>query len=394
MRSAVGFALGMVAVTSLACSNTTNPVADSPIERTVTQLPGAIPFLTNVHTAALPAFNNPSVITPKAFNDLGEIVGDSINTNGFFSHTIFKWKADYGFSFLQVPTSPLGATNASAVTVNDQGKVAFQLQTLAGPEGQILQAATWDWQGNVTTLRSLGGGFNCEPKGYNNLGVMLGVCYDTAAGSNTYPTVWTPFGTPDALYVGGGGSPIVGTAYAISDAGYISGQTGNSTGFIFTPTKQENSLAPARASYPFGVNDSGAVAGMVFDTTRLEFEPAIWTSSGTFDHVYPSPGIMSDMSDDNIAVGGVSDTTIGIQVPVIWTAANGLQRLPGLEHSNLLSKEPGSAMAINKVHQILGYVILTTGQVVYVMWSLPDTPMLQAQMKARYSMDATADRSR
>jgi len=190
--------------------------------------------------------------------------------------------------------------------------------------------------------------------------------------------------------VGGGGSPILGTVGSISDAGYISGQTGNSTGFVFTPTKQEILLPPARASYPdllgAAVNDSGWVAGMVFDTIHLDFEPAVWTPNGSLHLPYPASsgqGIMASISDDGIAVGAVVDTVTGRQVPVIWTQAAGLQRLPGLEGSALLAKESGGVIAINHVHQILGNIVMSTGQNRAVMWTLPDSPALVAQMAAR-----------
>lgn len=65
------------------------------------------------------------------------------------------------------------------------------------------------------------------------------------------------------------------------------------------------------------------------------------------------------------------------------TAANGLRRLPGLEHSTLLSKESGAATQINEVHQILGSVTLSTGQTRVVIRTLPDTPALQARVRAQ-----------
>jgi len=79
----------------------------------------------------------------------------------------------------------------------------------------------------------------------------------------------------------------------------------------------------------------------------------------------------------------VVDSVTGLGVPVIWTRANGLQRLPGLEGSALLAKESGTAGAINHVHQILGNIVMSTGQNRVVMWTLPDSPALVAQMAAR-----------
>jgi hypothetical protein len=178
--------------------------------------------------------------------------------------------------------------------------------------------------------------------------------------------------------VGGGGSPILGIVGSISDAGYVAGQTPNSTGFVFTPTKQEILLPPARATYPtllgVGVNDSGWVAGMVFDTIHLHFEPAIWARNDSLYLPYPASsgeGGMNSISDDGVAVGGVVDSVTGLGVPVIWTRANGLQRLPGLEGGALLAKESGTAGAINHVHQILGNIVMSTGRNRVVVWTLP-----------------------
>jgi len=375
MRRSVYLAVGMLAAPLLACSNTVSPPADSAVERAVTQAAGAIPYIQGVHVSALSVFDDPALV-PTAFNDFGEVVGDSENGTTFTS-TVFKWQSSRGLNFLRLPIDSFAT--ASAISVNDHGQVVVQLMTIA-PAGrsQTIEAAIWDWFGTVRILRPLGTGFSCEPTSLNNSGIVLGVCYSPDQGSNTYPTVWTRFGSPDALYSGGGGSPILGSAYAISDAGYISGQTGVVTGFVFSPTKQERLLTPSKASYPnrlnTGVSDSGWVAGQVFDTTFLHFEPAVWSGSGAVHVLYRSSlaeGSMTAISNEGIAVGEVTDSTTGLTVPIIWTAAHGLQRLPGLEHSNLLAKEAGAAVAINHVHQILGTIVLSTGQLRWVVWTLP-----------------------
>ena len=396
MRSAVGVAVGLVAVFSLACSNTSNPVADSKIERDVSVPPGAVPYATGIHAAALPAFDDPALFV-KAFNDIGEIVGDSNNPVTFGS-TVFRWTADRGFTFLHLPVDSFSM--ASAFSVNDRALVAVQLMKNTGVQQQVVSAAIWNWQGSVKFLRPLGGGFNCFPESINNFNVMVGTCFvpgdGNPQGSPSYPTVWSRFGTPDGLMVGGGGQPIQGSATSISDAGYIAGQTTNA-GYVFTPTMQLVALPPANASIPnrnnTGVNDSGWVAGSVFDSISLHEIPAVWVGpkDSLIDVYGHGRGGMAAISDDGIAVGTVEDTVAGVPIPVIWTREHGLQRLPGLEHSNLLAKESGGAGAINHVHQILGTIVLSTGQQHVVMWSLPDTPLLQAQI---YSRHATADRSK
>jgi len=389
MRSAVGLAVGMFAVVSLACSNASHPLADSKMERDVTVPPGAIPYITGVHAAALPAFDNAGVEIV-AFNDLGEIVGDSVS-NVTFGSTIFRWVADRGFTFLHLPVDSF--TIAYAFSVNDRAQVAVQLTDLGGAgHAQHIEAGIWDWQGDMKVLRPLGAGYSCDPYSINDSGVVVGDCYVPISGepqgSPFFATVWTPFGNPDGLYAGGGGQPFQGTATSISDAGYITGTSSlDFTGFVFTPTKQLISLIPARAATPnrinTGVNDSGWVAGSVFDSISLTWVPAVWTRGDSLHYLYRDQGgNMSAISDDGIAVGTIPDSTSALNVPVIWTAATGLQRLPGLEGGALLAKESGSAGAINKVHQILGTITMSTGKTRVVIWTLPDSPMLQARLMA------------
>lgn len=377
MRTAVNLGVGLFAVVSLACSNATNPIADSKVDRDVTVPPGAIPYITGVHVAAIPAFDNQPALTVTAFNDLGEIVGDSANPVTF-GNTSFRWRADRGFTFLRLPVDSF--TIASAFSVNDLGEVAVQLN-----ESTVSEAAIWDGQGNVKVLPPLTAGYNCDPESLNDLGFLAGTC-STPDGSVNYATLWTPFGTPSGLFVGGGGQPLLGSATSISDAGYIAGQT-TFAGYVFTPTKQLIPLPPTNASIPnrnnTGVNDSGMVAGAVFDTLTFNDDPAVWTHNDSLHVVYHGSGNMTSISDDGIAVGTVLDTVAGVNVPVIWTAAHGLQRLPGLERSDLLSKESGGAEAINHIHQIIGGITLSTGQSRLVIWTLPDSPMLQARLAAR-----------
>jgi len=95
-----------------------------------------------------------------------------------------------------------------------------------------------------------------------------------------------------------------------------------------------------------------------------------------------TPGFRPGKKENKLGLRA-SDTVTGRQVPVIWTQAAGLQRLPGLEGSALLAKESGGVIAINHVHQILGNIVMSTGQNRVVVWTLPDSPALMAQMAAR-----------
>src|SRR5579862_9312591 len=191
MRSAVGrMGVGLVAVASLACSNATNPTADAKIERDVSVPPGAIPYITGVHVAAIPAFDNQPALIVTAFNDIGEIVGDS-ESNVTFASTPFRWTADRGFTFLHVPLDSF--FTASAFSVNDRAQVALQLESHTGPTGDMFTAAIWDWQGTVRTLRPLGTGYSCLAESINNFGVLAGSCFvpvdGMTIGSPIFPTV-------------------------------------------------------------------------------------------------------------------------------------------------------------------------------------------------------------
>jgi hypothetical protein len=361
LRTIVRCAVAALVFGTIACSDTTNPTGDLTHRTSRLAAAAAIPFLPNVHTAAIPALDNPD-FDLKGFNDFGEIVGDSA------SFTTYKWQGSRGLTTLHLP----GAIS-NAWGVNDQGTVAITVNGNGGPP-VFSTVGTWDWFGNVRLLRALSPNASCVAwGGINNAGVVAGAC--GGAGIPGLATLWTKFGNPDALHVGGGTTLVLGQAMAISDSGFVAvantlDPLDLATGSVFTPAKAVLPLSPAERAFPAAVNDSGWVAGAVFDTTIEQKVAAVWTRNDSL-HVL-GIGQMHAISREGIAVGQVMDSTVLRIVPVIWTPANGLQRLPGLEGGAALAKESGNAMFINTHHQIIGTITLSDGATQRkVMWTLP-----------------------
>lgn len=359
LRSVVSCAVGVFAISALACSDATNPTADSTMRRAQAAAATPIPFAPNVHTAAIPAFDNPD-FQPAAMNDLGEIVGDSA------LGVAFHWEADRGLTTLHIPQSLVVAK-----AVNNRAQVAIEVLGNGVPP-EFYTVGTWDWSGAVQLLRPLTVNATCFADAINDSGVIVGTCggggHLPSAG---YATLWTAFGTPDALHIGGGSTLVPGEATAITDAGLLAVSAENGNGSLFTAAKMSIPIPPAGASFPAAVNDSGGIAGKVTDANTVSgFDAAVWTNDDSLHNL--GEGAMHAISKEGIAVGTVKDPATSVSYPVIWTAAHGTQRLPGLEGGPGLARESGTAIAINARHQILGSVVLSTGGGTrWVLWTLP-----------------------
>jgi hypothetical protein len=289
------------------------------LDATVAATSSIIPFLPNTRVGVITALDN-TIWVPTALNDVGEVVG---------------WG------------NP-DTTSSIAVGVNNAGQVLLQ--------GTSARVAIWDWYGNVRYLRALSSfNPNCTPYGITDAGVAMGVCI---AGDNLLATAWTKFGTPDALFIAGGATPVVTANQlpdVVSDSGYIAGTQVDNSGFVFTPTKQLQvlpipSYGPIRVNHVVAssVNNHGQVAGYAALASSACFvRPIAWLS----------PGL-------------VKDTITGISTAVVWTAATGLQRLPGLEGGAALNDEQSSVTAINHSRQALGTIITSTGVQHSVIWTL------------------------
>jgi hypothetical protein len=345
----------------VACSDTPGPTVTVQPRATALTAAAAIPYATDVHVSAIPALDGSSV-HPAALNDWGEIVG-WLSTDSI-SGAAFKWQGSRGLRMLSLP----GGEMTSASGVNDVGDVAVTIVAASG-----LVPAIWGWFGDVRRLPLLSTYTNptlsapyCRLNGINNRRVAVGTC--TLADGTSRPTVWTKFGTPSALHAGGGAAVINGQAFAISDSGFVVGFDGISA-FVFAPNGRAQSLPPAQASYAVAVNDSGWTAGFAFDTITSNPIASVWLRGDSL-HGFGMDGQTNGITDDGVAVGSLGNLAF------VWTAATGLRLLPGLEGGSALAKEHSVALAINRVHQILGQITLSTGLLRTVIWTLPGSALL------------------
>lgn len=327
------------------------------------------PYAPGVHVAAIPGFANAGI---GDINDFGEVVG---TTTG-----IAKWQVQRGTQLLALPNGETGFASG----VNDMGQVAITLET---DTSEI--AAIWGWFGTVTPLRLLSTyespnpNFQkptCIASGITNLGIAYGNCTVEGA-AFSFPTRWTKFGTPDGLHPAGGSAVIEGQLTAASDSGYVVGldegiQTGQRGGFVFTPGNVER-IVPgyggqssfATLAEPLAVNDSGYAAGSAQSTAYQCTRAVAWLKSDSIQDLGICGQAMA-MSDDGIIVGRGGS---GNGFAWVWTAATGIQRLPGLEGGAALAAESSYPVAMNHVHQVLGFVVTSAGVVDVVIWTLPKT---------------------
>jgi hypothetical protein len=233
----------------------------------------------------------------------------------------------------------------------------------------------------VRYLRSLSSfSPSCSPYGINDAGVAIGTC---AAGNRVLATVWTASGRPDALFINGGSNPVAPgsnqTALALSDSGYVTGLLPNGTGFVFTPSKQLQVLPipsipgfAATTDGPVAVNDHGQAVGHASGPNRATcfWRAFAWLSPGKVTNL-GFCGSATAISDDATVFADFSDSATGRGTAVVWTAASGLHRLPGLEGGSALLQEQSSVLAVNHRRQALGSITTSTGALHWVIWTLP-----------------------
>lgn len=326
-----------------------------------------------VHVTTLHGLDGPAV-TVSAINDWAEVVGTMSAGGG--ASSAFHWQLTRGLTVLPMP----GGMSTMGSGVNNVGEVAI---TVATPSGS--QAAVWPWSGAVRML-SLLSTFKrgpaapaCVARGINNGHLVVGTCFVPVLDEEA-PTVWTASGRPDGLHEGGGsdGVPLEGFAYAISDAGFVSGGPDETSfspmAFVFTPSNTLVSLASeengsANTSWAaLAVNDSGWAAGYSPIAAGNSCLRAVaWLRLFTL-HDLGTCGAATGITDDAIVVGTATDTTGHASFAFVWTADSGLRRLPGLNATG--TGETSSASAINRNHQIVGS-ITSSGAQHAVMWTLP-----------------------
>lgn len=358
---------------SLACSDGVGPMPARLASVSPTLSMASLP----IAAATVQAIPILDTVSPAAMNDWGEIVG--VRYIGPNNSRAFKWEGARGYTELALAGSP--STQASGV--NNSGQVVISIDS----GGQSV-TAIWDWFGNVRRLRNLGtysvpseNEFpGCTGVGINAQGVVAGMC--TVVGlPNPVPTVWTAYGTPDALFPGGGTTAIQGSLQGISDAGYIVGEPFNGAGGLpweFGPGNTEQ-LLPAAASGPvtgvaLAVNDSGWVAGGVWNgASNCSYHATVWIKGVATD--LGVCGYANGITDDGVAIGYAGNAAVDSLYAFVWTAAGGVQVLPGLS-TGLQSM----TIAINRPHQILGFFFTGSKQFT-TLWTLSDSGTVASAAK-------------
>jgi hypothetical protein len=393
-RSVVRLVSGSLLLVTFGCSETQTPLMASARQSLASAAVTSLAYAPGVHVSAIPALDGANY-SANGLNDWGEVVGQYTNPANVAPSSAFKWEGSRGLTLLP-PDTAYPEYEYGAAGVNDSGLVALGIDSDSGG-----RAGTWGWFGQVKHLRMLSSFTNgmyipsCQMAGINDHGVTVGTCnivgYDGESPGGTVPTVWTAYGTPDALFPGGGTNPVQGYAYAISDAGYIAGyqQITNSgklpVAYVFTPMKQFALLMPLPvdsiepATEAFAVNDSGYAAGFSSDNSLTPCGSGFRRAAAWLRGLTPVDlgvcGQAVGLTDDNIVVGNAVDSTgIGATSTThafIWTAARGVLRLPGLEGGTALSQETSTVVAVNHVHQILGTIITSGGLQRTVVWTVP-----------------------
>jgi hypothetical protein len=228
---------------------------------------------------------------------------------------------------------------------------------------------------------------------------VLGAVEQPCGATESFPTLWTTFGTPDALHPGGGPAlGISGNAAGWTDAGFAAGTLfgnpcgpgGHAHGYVYNAVTQVQRVLPDLViggvdlnTFVFAVNDNGyAVGEAITLQPNCDDHPVVWLADGA-PRDLGICGIATGISDDGIVIGTYENRVPGdSSFAFVWTAATGVQRLPHLyaEHGASpgapFPNEGSAAIAINRRHQILGIAAaagLNTEPptAIAVMWTLP-----------------------
>jgi uncharacterized membrane protein len=331
------------------------------------------PIATGVHTAVLPGLDGPNFVVA-GINDWAEVVGSKVlpPLQGVPITRAFHWQLTRGLVVLDVP----GIVTSGAAGVNNLGQVAVAINTDTSGHAGI-----WSWDGSLRVLRllstysqpSIGGLPYCTATGINNHGEVAGNCWVVNVVEDV-PTVWTPSGRPDGFggpNGAGHGDRLFGLAGGLSDAGFIAGivDLGVNTplGFVISPSADVVMLPGGSA---LAVNDSGWAVGRTLSSSPTPppcLRALAWLRGFALQDL-GTCGQANGITDDGVIVGTATDSAGHAPYAFVWTAADGLRRLPGLDAKG--TDETSSAVAINRQHQIVGSITSQGAQHV-VMWTLP-----------------------
>lgn len=254
------------------------------------------------HMTGLGFLPNQDTSSATAISANGQVTGYSQTLN-HTSPTPFVWTASGGMKPIKLPP---GASDGLAWGINSLGQVV-------GETGDAALLAT------TTTARTLGflpTAFESYARAINDSGIVVGYSPTLPPGTSSYlPTAF--------LWTSAGGIQNLG--HSIGGAG----------------------------STAFAINAQGQIVG--YASTSLGNHPVLWTVSGAFEDLDPSP---QDSGQAN-AINSLGDV-VGWTSPggaFIWSAASGMKRI-GLTPNG-----------INDSDQVVGANLLNDGHEHAAIWT-------------------------
>jgi hypothetical protein len=333
----------LLVVPFAACSNAIDVTGVSHSAFAAQTVP--VPMAPIIHISSINGMTLPNW-QPIAMNDWGEIVGQ------YGSGLPFKWTGAHGY---YVDSANFGGNfSCLANAVNNNGEMAVDC-------GQAPTVSLVDWFNHARPLRLLSTWEpppgtkpeevpGCTIWSVNDAGVAAGSC--SIPFGPTFATVWTAYGTPDALFPPSSNTAIQGGAYGISNTGIMVGvDNQKNTGFIYGPNHQVTYLPPLGNSIAVHINDSSWAIGTIASTSEI----VAWINDSLVD--LGTTGTAIGVSNNGEIIG--NSPTIG---GFVWTRAHGLRYLPGVNNQGL-----SKAVAINNSEQIvtqqgMQFLVLTLPQ--------------------------------
>jgi probable HAF family extracellular repeat protein len=240
------------------------------------------------------------------------VVAGAYHLPGEIAGRPFVYSDDGGF----VPLEHDGGFFGYARAINDHDQVAV-FGYVPGTEGPT----AWRYTPGIG-LESLGtlgeeGDIGDVPNGINNLGQIVGRT-DTMRDGQPWQDAFIYTDEMGMVNLGSLGPNRYATAWAINDAGQI---TGHSGGEVFLYTDKRGMVAIGQGA-GFAINQFGIVAGETLDSEAAIFENGMTRRLGTLGGRTTAEGI----NDYNVVVGG----TVPVRSGFIWTEAEGMVRLDTL----------------------------------------------------------------
>lgn len=292
-------------------------------------------------------------------NDLGQIVGQSFNTEGVWR--AFRWENG---SLIDPGTA--NPVPAAAWGIDAQSRIVGSIHTANGTRGFI-------WRNGVMDdLGTLGGDYS-EAFAINARGEVVGMSTDAERRQRAF--VWRGSLMHDLGALGDGD---FGEAYDINDRGQVvgrSGNPGNLRAFLWEDGVMQDlgTLPGGGSSKATAINERGQVAGEAV------------AASGHIHAFLWQDGVMQDLG----TLGGARSEALGIndlgQVVGVSDAHGGLGRRAFLWQDGTmydlgaLGGDLSIAQAINNHGEVVGYVRDAADMDVAVRWIVP----IRAEIEVR-----------